>query len=77
MMTSTSVVAVSQQSNSKATLQSLSTITNDVNRRDAIAAPASTVKKARISQDRHVPADEIVQRVRLLFAENDVASLVS
>lgn len=76
-MTSTSVVAVSQQSNSKATLQTLSTITNDVNRRDAIAAPASTVKKARISQDRDVPANEIVQRVSLLFPENDVASLVS
>ena len=76
-MTSTSVFVVSQQTISKATLQNLSTITNDVNRRDVILAPVSIVKKARIGQDCEVPANEIVQRVRLLFPESEVASLVS
>lgn len=54
----------------------LSTMSMDLNKRDAKTKPLSSVKKARISTDYDITAAEIVKRVSILFPECNAAALV-
>jgi len=53
----------------------LSTMSMDLNKRDAKTKPLSSVKKARISTDYDITAAEIVKRVSILFPECNAAAL--
>jgi hypothetical protein len=61
-----------------ATLTPLSTMSNQSIKREMQPTPGSaSKKKAKVSKETAVTALGIVQRIRLLFPDTDVASLVS